>query len=133
MIAVRVIAKGAYRVVAMKKGASCPAEDFLATGSEDTAASREGLLDLIDRVSEEGLAALPPALCHLADQKRGIYEFRKGRLRLFFFKGLNGDVAVCTGGVLKKSQRADKLAVDRAASMKQIYMNNADNITYEDE
>lgn len=132
MIVVRVLAQGAYRVVAMKKGSSCPAEEFLVSGPEDTAASRQGLLDLLDRVSEEGLGGLPTALCHLVDQSKGIYEFRKGRLRLFFFKGLNGDVAVCTGGVLKKTQKVDAAAVERAAKLKQLYL-AADGIKYEEE
>ena len=104
------------------KGGKCEAEDFIVSGEESTRASREALATLIETIAQEGLGNLPSSLCHEVDKKNGIYELIKGRLRLFFFKGANGDVAVCTAGVMKKAQKADKAAVAKAVRLKIEYL-----------
>lgn len=121
----------AYRVVGVMEGDQCAAEDFLLQGERSTAASREGLVTMLGYVATNGLQNMPNAWSHEADKPAGIYEFIKGPLRLFYFKGLNGEIAVCTSGVRKSGQKADKAAVAHAIAMKKQYMTAVKNNTYE--
>lgn len=132
MLSVKVLAQDQFKVVGIIQGADgrCPAEHFLTHVDANTRASRDGLLGLLDRVSKEGLDGLPPSLCHLVDKNGGIYEFVKGSLRLFFFKGSDGDISVCTGGLVKKTQKVDASAVSRAIAMKRLYEANKGQINY---
>lgn len=113
------------------EGDSCPAEDFLAHGEAATAASRVGLAMMLEHVAQNGLQGCPSAWYHEANKKLGVYEFKKGDLRLFFFKGENGEIAVCTSGVLKKGQKADKAAVARAGEYRAEYLQALKRQTYE--
>lgn len=115
------LAVSKYQVVAVIDGASCPVQDFLMHGEAAEKSSRFGMLEMLQHVSEKGLHGIPPAWVHEANKQHGIYEFTKGRLRLFFFKGENGQIAVCTSGVIKKGQKADKGAVQKAAEYKSQY------------
>lgn len=90
-------------------------------GEATEKSSRFGMLEMLQHVSEKGLHGIPPGWVHEANKQHGIYEFIKGRLRLFFFKGENGQIAVCTSGVIKKGQKADKGAVQKAAEYKSQY------------
>ena len=82
---------------------------------------RDALTALLAKVADEGLQNMPTVLVREASKSEKIYEFRKGRLRLFFFKGVGRQVAVCTTGVMKKTQKADSAAVKKAASWRQKY------------
>ncbi len=132
MITVGVLAEGQYKVVAMEKGTSFPAHDFLLDDQVGFDSNRQALVQLLSRVAEDGLDGLPTALCHQADKKHGIYEFIKGRLRLYFFRGVNGDIAVCTAGTVKKTQKVDRAMIDAAARMKADYFDNIGNIAYKE-
>lgn len=112
-------------------GDECPVETFLLAGEASTRASRLGLVEMIKFVAAEGLQAAPSAWWHEASKAEGIYEFRKGSLRLFFFKGEGGEIAVCTNGVIKKGAKADKSAVSRAARLRQDYLVALQNNSYE--
>ena len=118
---VRVLADDCYRILAVMSGQDCPVEDFLRTGEEATEASRRGLLYMLEVVSRQGLSGLPSAWTHEANKVKGIYEFRKGRLRLFYFKGAGRDIAVCTSGVLKDGPKADRPSVERAGMLRAEY------------
>jgi len=118
---VKVLAEMRYRIVAVCEGGACPAEDFINEGEKTTASLRIGLLEMIGHVAEKGLQSVPSAWWHEADKARGIYEFRKGPLRLFFFKGEGRDIAVCTSGVRKSGAKADKPSVNKAAAWKAGY------------
>ncbi len=108
-------------IVAVMDGDRCPAEDFLLIGEEATSKYRQGLIQILEAVVERGWQSTPAAWRHEADKQRGIYEFVKGPLRLFYFKGEAGQIAVCTCGVRKSGQKADKAAVDKAARLKDAY------------
>jgi hypothetical protein len=135
MISVKILAHERYKVVAIAQGGEdhFPAERFLHYGEASQQAHRLALIQLLERVSKDGLDQLPSSLCHLVDQSNGIYEFVKGPLRLFFFKGANGDIAVCTGGGVKKSQKVDARAVSKAISMKQRYIASNGQVNYIEE
>jgi len=115
------LASSKYQVVAVMDGDICPAIDFLVCGEATTESSRNGLVEMLDAVSAMGLQGVPSAWLHEANKQLGIYEFVKGRLRLFFFKGVSGQIAVCTTGVMKSGQKADKASVKRAAEFRDLY------------
>lgn len=120
-----------FQVVAVMDGDTCPAEDFLFQGEADYEANRDGLLVLLEHAAQHGLDGLPSKLLHEVDKKNKIYEFKKGQLRLFFFKGSNGQIAVCTAGLIKKTQKADKGAVKAAARHRTAYLAAVANRTLE--
>lgn len=130
---VTVLADGVFKVIGMMQGGTCPAEDFLANGEKSTRANRAALLDILDFVSDNGVEKLSSKQSHQVNKDEGIYEFIKGSLRLFYFKGKNGHLVVCTEGILKKTQKVDPAAVSRAIAMKATYMASKDNIIYKEE
>jgi hypothetical protein len=120
MLTIKVLAQGKFKVVAVSKDGDCPALDFLLE-RKSYVDTRAALLTLVTRVAELGFEQVPAAWCHEADKENGIYEFIKGDLRLFYFKGRNGEIAVCTGGVIKKGRKVDKSAVTAAKRWKDAY------------
>ena len=119
----KLLAKDKYRVTAVTANGKCPTEDFLLNLDATYRASSEGLFELLDRISQNGLDDISSALCHEVDKNEKIFEFIKGKLRLFFFKG-NGDLlVVCTTGLVKKTPKVDKKAVAKAITCKNQYLN----------
>jgi len=128
---VKVLAKAIFEVVAFMDGDDCPAEKFLFEGEATTEASRTGLLEMLQYVAENGFQKVPSSWTHEANKKDGIYEFIKGSLRLFYFKGKEGQIAVCVSGAMKKGQKADKAAVKQAITVKAEYLKAVKNNTCE--
>jgi hypothetical protein len=91
-LAERLVAR--FEIVAVMDGDECPAESFLLHGEESTEAVRYGLMHMLGTIAENGLQNVPHAWVHEANKNLKIYEFIKGPLRLFFFKGKNGQIAV---------------------------------------
>lgn len=118
---VQLLAEETFQVVGTVSGTLCESAEFISTGEATTAASRAGLAVMLKHVAKNGLQGLPAAWTHLVDQEEKIYEFIKGDLRLFFFKGHRNQIAVCTSGVMKKRQKVDKAAVARAIVSKNAY------------
>jgi len=109
---------------------SCPALEFLTQGEKSTEAVRAGMVRMIGEVANRGLDGVPASWYHEADKRNSIYEFIKGPLRLFFFKGSNGDIAVCTSGTRNSGNKADKAAVCKAIDLKLAYAQALANKTY---
>jgi hypothetical protein len=120
---------GKFEIVAILDGEVCPAERFLLDGEKSTEASRLGLMQMLSEVAEVGLQKVPQSWVHEADKTLKIYEFIKGPLRLFFFKGKNGQIAVCTTGVRKSGDKADNAAVKKAAKLRNDYYEALKNET----
>lgn len=110
-----------FQIVAVMDGDECPADKFINNG-EDNQKARLGLQEMLGHVAEKGLAEVPSGWFHEANKKERIYEFIKGDLRLFFFKGEGKQIAICTSGVRKKGQKADKAAVAKAADSRKTYI-----------
>lgn len=110
-----------YKVVAVMVNDDCPAIDFITNGEESTRSARTGLFEMLANVADKGLQGVSSKWFHEANKKEEIYEFIKGPLRLFFFKGIDGQIAVCTSGVRKSGPKADKAAVNKAAEMRKAY------------
>lgn len=102
----------------------CPSEDFLYTGEATTEATRQGLVEVLKYIAENGLSNAS-AWFHEANKENGIYEFTKGKLRLFFFKGENDQIAICTSGTRKTQRKADKASVKKAIQYKKDYLEAA--------
>jgi len=117
----KLLAQSKYQVVGVMDGDGCPAEEFLLNGESSTRAAREGLVYFLEKVADEGLQNVPPAWFHEVDKQNSIYEFTKGALRLFFFKGQDGQIAVCTTGIRKSGQKVDKASVKKASLMRTNY------------
>jgi Phage derived protein Gp49-like (DUF891) len=120
-----------YRIVAVMDGEECPVDEFLTYGETTTQAARQGLTKILEYVAERGLQNIPSAWVHEVNKQNGIYEFIKGPVRLFFFKGNGNDIAICTSGGRKKGQKVDKSAVTDAISWKKRYEAAYSNGTYE--
>jgi len=117
----KVLKKGRYTIAAVMDGAVCPAEAFITTGEASYQASRMGLANLLERLASGGFAHLTSSMTHEVNKPHKIYELIKGDLRLLFFKGSDDVIVVCTVGVLKKTQKADKSAVARSIDWKNEY------------
>ena len=111
-----------YSVAAVSKNNVCKVTDFLQELEDAYQASAEGLFDVMERVSIDGLDQLPYSLSHFADKKEKIYEFIKGDLRLFYFKGHDNLLVICTSVVIKKTQKVDKKQIDLAIRLKLEYL-----------
>lgn len=112
-------------------GEECPTEQFILEGQAKTLASRTGLSEMLQHVATNGFQNIPHGWSWLADREREIYEFRKGDLRLFYFKGVGNEIAICTVGVLKQGPKADKAAVNRAAQLRKDYLAAQKDNSYE--
>lgn len=110
-----------YQVVAVMDGVECPAENYLAEGEEETCSYRTGLTRMLETVSENGLQGVPAKWFHEANKEEKIFEFIKGPLRLFFFKGCGFQIAVCAFGVRKQSKKADQAEVAKVIKMRKEY------------
>ena len=111
-----------YSVAAVSKDSVCKVTDFLQELENTYQANAEGLFDVMERVSTNGLDQLPYSLSHFVDKKEKIYEFIKGDLRLFYFKGHDNLLVICTSVVIKKTQKVDKKQVDLAIRLKLEYL-----------
>lgn len=111
-----------YNVTAVSSSGICKVTDFLLELEEAYQASAEGLFNVMERVSKDGLEQLPHSLSHFVDKKEKIYEFIKGDLRLFYFKGHDNLLVVCTSVVIKKTQKVDKKQVNLATRLKLEYL-----------
>lgn len=126
---VKGLADDKYQVVAVMENGNCAAELFLADGEASTKSARTGLVQMLERVAELGLQNVPNAWSHEVNKREQIYEFIKGPLRLFYFKGEGRQIAVCTTGVRKSGKKADKAAIARAVKMRAAYFEAVQNKT----
>lgn len=58
---------------------------------------------------------------HEADKLEGIWRFRKGKLRIYYFADNSKSRIILTHGALKKTQKAAKKEVSEAARTKERY------------
>jgi hypothetical protein len=110
-----------YKVLAVAHGESCQVEEDLTSGEAETETNRMALLHILERASEVGLHELPPGWFKTANRQEDIYEFKKGPLRLFFFRGRGEEIVVCTSMVRKSGQKADSKAINKAVAMRKAY------------
>lgn len=128
---VKVLFEDKYQVVGVMAGDECPSEDFICSNEANTLKLRQGLMEMLRYVASNGLSTMPHGWSHEGSKADGIYEFRKGTLRLFYFKGVGNQIAVCTAGALKKGRKADKKTVAKAATSRSAYFSAIETKTCE--
>lgn len=111
-----------YRIGAVGNAEACEPIDMLMSLGANYQASADGLFDLLDRISKEGLADISTKLSHRVDANENIYELIKGDLRLFYFKPEEGFLIICTSALIKKSQTVDPKHVKKAIRLKHEYL-----------
>jgi hypothetical protein len=72
---VKILAEDRFQIVAIMKGTTCPAEDFISLRELTTKANRLGLLNMLELTAKNGLENIPSAWVHEANKKEKIYEF----------------------------------------------------------
>jgi hypothetical protein len=125
------LAEDEYIVFGVVENDACSVEQFLIEGEDTTFASRKGLLDMMNHISENGLNDLPYGWTHEANKKEKIYELIKGKLRIFYFKGAGNHIAVCCGTDYKSQRKANKGEVEKATKYREGYFEAVENNTLE--
>lgn len=105
---------------------TCPAIDFLASQPRERRGSAKGFKALFVRYADNGRQGLTADLFHEVDKTEKIWEFIKGRLRVFCFED-GGGLVVLSHGALKKSQKVASKEVERAIKNKEKYLEAKQN------
>jgi hypothetical protein len=111
-----------YKIGAVGNAETCESLDMLMTIGANYQASADGLFDLLERISQEGLSNISTKLSHRVDENENIYELIKGKLRLFYFKTEEDFLIICTSALIKKSQAVDPKHVKKAIRLKHEYL-----------
>lgn len=95
---------------------------FLEGLGANYASSRNGMLNLLERCAEHG----PPRNADLKHQlDDGIYELRKGQLRVVFFTDA-GKLIICSDGFLKKTRKTPPREIEAARQARKQYQEARD-------
>jgi len=110
-----------FAVAALANDDGAEVLEFLRDVPADMRGSAAGMLALFERYAEGGRQRLPTSTFHEASRKDGVWQFIKGRLRVYCFID-DGSLVILTHGSVKKTQKADRGEVARAARCKQQYL-----------
>jgi hypothetical protein len=80
-----ILREAKFRVAAVAESDSIPALDFLRDAPPQMRGSATGMWALFDRYAEGGRQKLTAELFHEANRVDDIWEFIKGRLRMYCF------------------------------------------------
>ncbi|MBV5337873.1 MAG: hypothetical protein J0653_08125 [Deltaproteobacteria bacterium] len=123
-----------YSILGVVENGACDADDFISAGEMSEDAWRSGLRTKLRFIAQNGFQNVPDKWSHEVNKPHHIYELVHGKLRLFYFKGVNGQIAICTGGTRKQGKKVDPQMVSKAIRMKQEYFaaNDAGTLRTED-
>lgn len=116
-----VVEEGANEVCDIVENDEPEALGFLSNAAPDMQATAKGFRALFRRYAEGGRNKLTAELFHEVDSENGIWEFVRGRLRVFCFMD-GGRLLILTHGSVKKSQKVAPQEVARAARRKDAYL-----------
>ncbi|MFB1010755.1 MAG: type II toxin-antitoxin system RelE/ParE family toxin [Thiopseudomonas sp.] len=85
------------------------------------ASSLAGIITFMELHASKGRTAFNTSQVHYVDQSEQIYQYIKGRLRVFWFED-GDDVVICTHGIVKKSQKTPQRDIDKAKRIKRLYL-----------
>ena len=125
----KILVEGRYIVSAIMNGDACPVEDALLDEDPAYESYRSGLLNMLERVGEDGFKNFSAKQSHYINDDPKIYEFIRGPLRLIYFHGKENNVVVTTEIVVKKSTKADAKVVNRAKQIRKDYFESIQNNT----
>lgn len=118
----KILLEGKWTIITPMKGnGSSELEDFLDGLSRNFEANIAGVMAMMEQHCNHGAEQFNTSQCHYIDQKEQVYEYIKGRIRVFWFED-DERVVICTHGILKKSQKTPKTDIQRALSIKAKYM-----------
>jgi len=124
---------GQNKVVAAysNRGDDIPVIDFLINVPSDMSSHVNGIQDLFERYAHHGRDGLTSVQFHESDKNKGIWAFRKGRLRIYCF--IDEGQLIATHGAIKSTQKAKLSDVNRAERVKLRYFTDkqAGNIELE--
>lgn len=116
----RLLSKKRFRVASVDEKNAENVETFLHDASTQWPAHAKGCYALFDRYAEYGRQGMMADWFHEADKQCEIWQFKKGRLRVYCFLD-EGDLIILTHGSIKKSQKADSKQVEKAVKLKIQY------------
>jgi Phage derived protein Gp49-like (DUF891) len=116
-----ILSEAKFRVAAMVEFESIPSLDFLRGVSAQMRGSAAGMWALFDRYAEGGRPNLTAELFHEASRTDQIWEFIKGRLRMYCFID-EGALVVLTHGSIKKTRKADRREITHAVNCRNAFL-----------
>lgn len=124
----KVISADKYVVAAITNRGECEVEDYLTDEIDQaTMAWRIRIAEMLTDISEMGLDT-ENIYSKSVNKSHKIYELKSGKIRLFYFKGSDELIIVCTSISRKTTQKANKAEVDSAIRFKkqfEIAVNNS--------
>ncbi len=100
----------------------CPVTDFLHGQPSERSGTAKGFKCLFERYAEGGRNKLTKSLFHEVNDKEKIWEFIKGKLRIFCYIDNDAKLVLLTHGALKQTQKVSRQEVNRAISVKNRYL-----------
>lgn len=132
---IKSLCSGKFCVATVFDAASQRAEitAFLSGVESQYEASAKGLDVLFNRYAQHGRNGLTIEQFHEANKKERIWEFTKGRLRVYCFLEDDGNVLLLSHGIVKKNQKAKSADIERAAALRDRYIRakQAGNLSWE--
>lgn len=98
---------------------NCPVLEFLRTVDRSTDAERIKYLFKI--YAKNGRRGLTTEMFHEADNARDVWEFKKGRIRIYCFIHNNG-LIIASHGIIKKKQTTDRRDVDKVVRLRELFL-----------
>lgn len=96
--------------------------DFLEDLGANLKANRDGMLALLDHCAENGPPRNADQKHHLED---GIFELKKGKLRVLYFTD-KGKLIICSHGLIKKGQKIPNKEIRAAKRAQNRYQEARD-------
>lgn len=90
-------------------------------------ATAKGLESLFKRYAQDGRDGLTTELFHEANKKERIWEFVKGRLRIYCFMDADSNILLLSHGIVKKNQKAKMADIQQAAALRDQYIRANEN------
>lgn len=116
-----IVEKGVNEVCDIVENEESAALRFLSSAAPDMQGMAKGFRALFRRYAEAGRGKLTTELFHEVDNENGIWEFVRGRLRIFCFMD-SGRLLILTHGTVKKTKKVDRQEVARAIRCKESYL-----------
>lgn len=117
----KIVAEGQYVISSVLKGGKCLLVDSSLCTDSNYSSSFSKLINVIQRIAENGLQNIPLSLSHVVNKNPKIFELIRGDLRLFYFHGHKNRIVICTELITKKTGKVDKQVVKRAITAHDNY------------
>ena len=108
---------------------TCELLDFLETLPANMEAHKNRLINILEQVAENGPQHFKDNISHRADSKHNIWEFRAGRIRVYWFYD-SGRIIVCSHGIVKKSNTTASSDKKKARAAQIAYQEDKSNNTW---